>query len=212
MISINDIDSDNLINNNNSNNTINNNINNNTTNNNISNIDNNNNININNNNKLKNDSEDSNIYNILNRIEINISIASNDVIKPLLTPDGNNKIQPTQSNPNDYSTIQFPKSNVYIKLNQPQNNLMSLKYYDVANNTNSPIEEKNEQTESFHNAQLDEYTKNKLFAFIMFIILIIILIPLIELIVYISQTSQQQQQQQQHQQQQPQFELQSKQK
>ncbi|KAM9956019.1 hypothetical protein ACTFIW_002231 [Dictyostelium discoideum] len=151
MISINDIDSDNLINNN----TINNNINNNNTtnnnniiNNNNNNIDNNN-ININiNNNKLKDDSEDSNIYNILNRIETNISIASNDVTKPLLTPDGNNKILPIQSNPNDYSTIQFPKSNVYIKPNQPQNNLTSLKYYDVANNTNSPIEEENEQTES----------------------------------------------------------------
>ncbi|EAL64829.1 hypothetical protein DDB_G0285235 [Dictyostelium discoideum AX4] len=47
------------------------------------------------------------------RIEIDISITSNDVTKPLLTPDGNNKIQPIQSNPNNYSTIQFPKSNVY---------------------------------------------------------------------------------------------------
>ncbi|KAN0000207.1 hypothetical protein ACTFIZ_000666 [Dictyostelium cf. discoideum] len=97
--------------------------------------------------------EDSNILNILDRIDTNISLAKNNIIQPLKTSKGDNKVEKSTDDGSNQE-IKVPSS-VYKKPDEPPLTTIGSMY--SINTTSKPIPPKNND----YNSNITKKIPNK---------------------------------------------------
>ncbi|KAM9977038.1 hypothetical protein ACTFIR_010890 [Dictyostelium discoideum] len=101
--------------------------------------------------------EDSNILNILDRIDTNISLAKDNIIQPLKTSKGDNKVEkPTDDGSNE--EIKVPSS-VYKKPDEPPLTTIGSMY--STNTTSKPIPPNNNKNNNNNNSKITKQISNK---------------------------------------------------